>query len=239
MFKSRYSNIFRTAGRLETCFAIGTHCGCSQKAHPYTQWMSLFLDIDAELSTELEDVLDSCVTTLLRHGYEDTTMSQLVEASGTSHDFVAQHFSTKKQFCSAALRWYFYKFYRQLRAVLALHNDAYSAVEAVLFEFISLNMEQYKAHKSLWFHSLLDIADLDPELHTEVTQLKKEGIQHFISKMQALSKEFKTPDASMQLAGFYVMIFEGLAVMVRNGMPEEDLYRNATLSLEVLRAQLK
>ena len=86
---------------------------------------------------------------------------------------------------------------------------------------------------------MLDIANLDPELKAEVAYLKREGIEHFLSKMDAVSKDFKSPDAAKHLAGFYIMIFEGLAAMVRNGMPEDELYHNASMSLEVLRAQLK
>ncbi|WP_275078324.1 TetR/AcrR family transcriptional regulator [Pseudovibrio sp. Ad37] len=194
---------------------------------------------DGELSPELETALDSCVKVFMLQGFQHSTLEDLAVASGTSRNFIEKHFATKEQFCAAALRWYFSKFYRQLRSVLALHSELYPAVEAVLYEFIELSREQYDAGTAMRFHTLMDIAELDPELSEELRKMKLEGMEHFIYKFTQCKGELQTDDEATSLAKFYTTVFEGLSIMVQHGMSHEDLYSMANLSLEVLANHLK
>ncbi len=192
-----------------------------------------------ELSPELETALDSCVKVFMLQGFEHATLEDLANASGTSKDFLEEHFATKEQFCAAALRWYFTKFYRQLRSVLALHSELYPAVEAVLYEFIELSREQYTAGTALRFHTLMDIVELDEELSAELRALKVEGMDHFTSKFTQCKGELHDHEEALALAQYYATVFEGLSVMVQHGMSHNDLYKMASLSLEVLSNHLR
>lgn len=167
-------------------------------------------------------------------GFRHATLKDLAQASGSSKEFIEVHFATKEQFCAAALHWYFSKFYRQLRSVLALHSEIYPAVEAMLYEFIELSREQYVAGTALRFHTLMDIAGLDPDLSKELQKMKREGMEHFISKFTQCKDELKDEQDAKPLAQFYMTVFEGISIMVQHGMPPEDLYKMAGFSLEVL-----
>ncbi len=194
---------------------------------------------EGELSPELETALDSCVKVLMLRGFQHSTLEDLAAASGASGDFIKEHFTTKEQFCAAALHWYFSKFHRQLQSVLALHSTLYHAIEAVLFEFIELSREQHAAGTATRFHTLMDIADLDPDLSEALRKMKSEGMEHFIHKFTLCKGELHNDDKASALARFYCMVIEGLSVMVHQGMSHEELYRMANLSLEVLVNHLK
>ncbi|SFT42380.1 transcriptional regulator, TetR family [Pseudovibrio denitrificans] len=194
---------------------------------------------DGELSPELETALDSCVKVFMLQGFQHATLEDLAIASGTSRDFIEGHFATKEQFCAAALRWYFAKFYRQLRSVLALHSEIYPAVEAVLYEFIELSREQYVAGTAMRFHTLMDIAGLDPDLSEELRKMKLEGLEHFIYKFSECEKELINPGEAKALAQYFATIFEGISIMVQHGMSHDDLYKMANFSMEVLANHLK
>ncbi|SDQ95788.1 DNA-binding transcriptional regulator, AcrR family [Pseudovibrio sp. Tun.PSC04-5.I4] len=172
-------------------------------------------------------------------GFQHATLEDVAAASGTSREFIEQHFATKEQFCSAALRWYFSKFYRQLRSVLALHSELYPAVEAVLYEYIELSCEQYDAGTALRFHTLMDIAGLDEDLAEELRKMKVEGMEHFLFKFTQCKGELTGNDEATGLAQFYSTVVEGLSIMVQNGMSHDALYKTANLSLEVLENHLK
>lgn len=171
--------------------------------------------------------------------FQHATLEDIAVASGTSREFIEQHFATKEQFCSAALHWYFSKFYRQLRSVLALHSELFPAVEAVLYEFIELSCEQYDAGTALRFHTLMDIANLDEGLAEELRKMKVEGMEHFLSKFTQCKGELAGHEEATGLAQFYTTVFEGISIMVQNGMSRDALYTVANLSLEVLATHLK
>ncbi|SDQ95768.1 hypothetical protein [Pseudovibrio sp. Tun.PSC04-5.I4] len=195
--------------------------------------------VEDSLSPVLEEVLDDCLKLLLLRGYEEASLEELAVAGGTYKGFILSHFTTKKQFCMAAVKWHFSKNMRQLGAILAIHSEIYSAVEALLYEYIELVTEQCRAGKGILFHSLLDICRLDADLIMTLAEIKRDATERFMLKFIQCEVDLKVPAEAAGLAAFYITVVEGLAVQARAGMSSNSLYQTADFSLVVLGRRLK
>ncbi|WP_208990795.1 TetR/AcrR family transcriptional regulator [Pseudovibrio sp. Tun.PSC04-5.I4] len=190
-------------------------------------------------SPELEAIFDKCVQVFLLRGYETSTLDDITKASGVTREFLDQHFSSKQELTSAALRWYYIKYSRQMRTEMAMHSDLYAAMEAVLFAFISISCDQVQAEKGLFVRTFIDISYVDKGLKKEFEALQDDWETQIIDKFTQCQSELKDPTEIDVLAHYFLTVIEGLYELIKYGTPCEMMRKVALISLEVLAAHMK
>lgn len=188
---------------------------------------------------EIEEVMDDCIRLFVLHGYETSSMEDLYAVCGSHRAVIEKTFSSKQQFCSAALRWWLNRAFTELKSVVTLHSNLYPATEAVLYEFIEYSVGQRELQKAAHFHILEEIVVFDEHLNGKLFEYYQEGVKHFSFKFFELKHELKDPASAEVLIAYYVMVMEGLYTYVRRGMPKEALFAFADMSLHTLNAHLK
>lgn len=191
------------------------------------------------VSPRVETLFDQCVKVFLLKGYETCTLEDIAEASGCSLDCVKEHFSGKPQLTAAAMRWYYIKYSRNMRTEMAMHQDIYAAMEAVLFTFIGISCDQIHAKKGLLVRTFIDISYVDDFVRKTFEDLQDDWEFQITDKFNQCRMELKE-DADIEvLAHYFLTVIEGLYELIKYGTPCEIMYKVAELSLGVLEQNMK
>ncbi|KZK97640.1 hypothetical protein PsAD5_01874 [Pseudovibrio sp. Ad5] len=191
------------------------------------------------VTPEAERLFDQCVKVFLLKGYETCTLDDIGEAAGCSGDCVKEHFTSKQELAAAAMRWYYIKYSRHMRAEMAMHQDIYSAMEAVLFAFIEISCDQVHANKGLFVRTFIDISNVDEFVKNSFEELQNDWEHQVLDKFKQCKLELKD-DADIEvLAHYFLTVIEGLYELIKYGTPCDLMYKVAVASLGVLEAHMK
>ncbi len=182
----------------------------------------------------IEEVMDDCIRVFVLKGLEACSMEDFYEACGEHRAYVEEHFSTKHDFCAAILLWWFNNMFAELKSTASLHSNLRAAVEAVLYEFIDICVGYRENKRGDKFGVLDNMVLFDEELLTKCAMYYQEGVKHLRMKFVDLKSELKDPNDIEKLLIFYVMILEGLYVLVRRGFSRNVLFEYADMSLHTL-----
>ncbi|SFT42410.1 transcriptional regulator, TetR family [Pseudovibrio denitrificans] len=195
--------------------------------------------VDGKVTPEIENLFDQCVKVFLLKGYETSTLEEIAEAGGCTPECIKEHFSTKEELTAAAMRWYYIKYSRQMRAEMAMHQDIYSAMEAVLFAFIEISCDQVHANKGLFVRTFIDIAYVDDVVKKSFEDLQDDWEVQVLDKFNQCKDELKDPSEVEALAHYFLTVIEGLYELIKYGTPCELMYKVAIMSLDTLEVRMK
>lgn len=182
----------------------------------------------------LEEVMDDCIRVFVLKGLDACSMEDFYEACGPHRAFIEEHFSSKHDFCAAVIFWWLNHVFTELKSTISMHSNLHSAIEAVLYEFIEICVGFRENKHGDKFSVLDNITLFDEELLAKFAIYYQEGVKHFRLKFLDLQSELKNPKDIEKLLIFYVMVLEGLYVLVRRGFSREVLYEYAEMSLHTL-----
>ncbi len=188
---------------------------------------------------ELESLFDTSIRVFLRKGIISATLDDVAEAVGVPHKTLMATFATKEDLAVSALRWYYLKYSQQMQSVMAMHSDAYSALEGALFEFVELCCDDLKADKGLFWPTLVDLGYVDDELWKAFKDLQFDWEDQIRDKLTQCRNELINPGDIEVLTSYFIMVFEGLYEMVKFGTPREKLFQLIKVSMEVLGSRMK
>ncbi|WP_208995220.1 TetR/AcrR family transcriptional regulator [Pseudovibrio sp. Alg231-02] len=220
---------------LPVFFAIWRLLHCRARFSSYTFAMSQTDPNKPEvLSHIIEEVMDDCIRVFVLKGLQACSMEDFYEACGPHRAYVEEHFTTKQDFCAAVLLWWLNSIFAELKSTISLHSNLHSAIEAVLYEFIDICVGHRESKHGDKFCVLDNMALFDEELLAKFAMYYQEGVKHFRLKFMDLKSELKDPDDIEKLLIFYVMILEGLYVLIRRGFSRNMLFEYADMSLHTL-----
>ncbi|MES0871682.1 TetR/AcrR family transcriptional regulator [Pseudovibrio sp. SCP19] len=188
---------------------------------------------------ELENLFDASIRVFLRNGIVTATMDDVAEAVGVSTKTLNAAFGSKRELAVSALRWYYLKYSQQMQSVMAMHSDAYSALQGVLMEFTELCCDDLKAEKGLFWPTLVDLGYVDESLWAEFQNLQFDWEDQIRDKLTQCQDELKSPEDIEILTAYFIMVFEGLYELVKFGTPREKLFALIDVTLEVLGSRMK
>ncbi len=163
------------------------------------------------------DVLDSAMLAFWRHGYEGTSMQDLVDATGINRGSIYAAFTSKRALFLRALRHYD-RIYREqhLRRV----SEANPPREAILAAFVSAARKPADANRPwgcLLVNSALELSPHDPEVQVLVQQSLRAVEQFFRIHIEAgqHSGEINAGIDACATAQALLGLFLGLRVLTR------------------------
>lgn len=189
--------------------------------------------------SDQEDIFDRAIRVLLRKGLLEVSIADVAELLGADKDLLEEAFPTEHDLLVAALQWYYLKYSRQMRSVMALHSDIYSALYNVLVEFTELCWDQTEAERGLFWPTIVDLGYVDQALAQEFEKLQFDWEDQIRDKLEQCKAELSKPEDIDTLTCYFVMMFEGIYELVKFKTPKERLYRVIDMSLETLQSRMK
>ncbi len=164
------------------------------------------------------EVLDSAMLAFWRHGYEGTSMQDLVDATGINRGSIYAAFSSKRELFLRALRHYD-RVYRErhLRRVSETHPPRDAIIEA----FVSAARVPDDAGRPcgcLLVNSALELSPHDPEVNTLVQQSLRAVERFFLMHIEAARQagEIAAEVDARATAQALLGLFLGLRVLARS-----------------------
>lgn len=183
------------------------------------------------------DVLDRAMVAFWANGYEATSISDLVTATGINRGSIYAAFEDKHTLFVRALERYDRQHRLEFLSSIAQENDPKSAILAVFDTVIAAALNGAKPSGCLLVNTALELSDHDPKIarivRDSLTEVEK-FFSHMIAEGQArgqLPERLEPERAGAAL----LALFLGLRVLSRS-RPEPDLL--AAIA-EQARAQLE
>lgn len=175
---------------------------------------------------DIDETLTRAMQTFWSHGYEATSMQDLVNATGVNRASLYATYGDKRELFLSALRKYDGEIRRRTLADLAASHSAANAIRAIFDKFI----DQTRAPDGNWgcflVNTALELAAHDSEL-AELVNAAQDEIEAFflgmIRKGQT-SGEFNSQDDAGVLAHQALAALLGMLVMIRSRPNAEYLH---------------
>jgi len=183
------------------------------------------------------DVLDRAMVAFWANGYEATSISDLVTATGINRGSIYAAFEDKRTLFVRALERYDRQHRLAFLSNIENNNAPKSAIIAIFDAVIISALEGKKPSGCLLVNTALELSEHDPEIARIVRDSLTE-LEQFFARMVAKGQaEGQLPDSlnPQQTGAGLLALFLGLRVLSRS-RPEPDLL--ATIAAQA-RAQLE
>ncbi|GER00318.1 TetR family transcriptional regulator [Iodidimonas gelatinilytica] len=162
--------------------------------------------------------LEKAMQAFWAHGYEATSMQNLVECTGVNRGSLYATYGGKRAFFLAALQMYDQKMRRELLAGLAARNRPREAITALFRTFMEDVAEDDSNRGCLLTNTALELSAHDPEIARIVAHAQKQTEGFFarmIIKGQKCGEIAGHVDAEGTARGLLASLL-GLVVLVRS-----------------------
>lgn len=170
------------------------------------------------------EVLDRAMAAFWTHGYEATSITDLVAATGINRGSIYAAYSDKRTLFVRALEHYDRHHRREFLARIESEHDARSAVVAVFDAVIRSAVGGARPSGCLLVNTALELSEHDPEIARIVRDSLTE-VENFFSRMVAQARaEGQVSDSldPQQTGAALLALFLGLRVLSRS-RPEPKL----------------
>lgn len=174
---------------------------------------------------DVEETLTRAMQTFWSHGFEATSMQDLVSATGVNRASLYATYGDKRELFLTALKKYDREIRRQTLAELAANASPADAIRAIFDKFISQTRVPEQNWGCFLINSAIELAAHDPEV-AELVNLAQDEIEAFflavIRKGQA-GGEFRSGGDAASLAHQALAALLGVLVMIRSRPQAEYL----------------
>jgi len=170
------------------------------------------------------DVLDRAMVAFWANGYEATSISDLVAATGINRGSIYAAFEDKRSLFVRALEHYDRQHRLAFLSRIAQENDPKSAILAVFDAVITAALGGAKPSGCLLVNTALELSEHDPEIARIVRDSLTEVEQFFSRMVTEGQAQGQLPDSldPKQTGAALLALFLGLRVLSRS-RPEPDL----------------
>ncbi|WP_353244335.1 TetR/AcrR family transcriptional regulator [Providencia sp.] len=171
-----------------------------------------------------------------QHGYEGTSMSDLVDAIGIASARIYKAFGSKEALFREAI--VHYETHEGGFALLALQEEKIqNAIHQLLTDAVSLYTQQGHAMGCMVVSSASTLSEENHPLLEWMTQQRVERGKGIVARFkQAKVENQLTESADPELLGqYYSLILHGLSVQARDGVSKETLMKVIDFSLNQLK----
>ncbi|KZK85468.1 Bacterial regulatory protein, tetR family [Pseudovibrio sp. Ad46] len=187
----------------------------------------------------MQEALKASLKVFWRLGVHRTSIDDVCRQSGVSYHFLNENFESKEHLYRTAVMWYLDQYGRQLLSEFALHSNPTEALRGALYECIGLFCNKQCEHAKLLSYALAAVNNSDRILISELLSLRRKVYATILMKLNSNKTHLKDTADIPVLARFYITTLRGLASQAADGIPSDELYRVADLSLELLEAYRK
>lgn len=184
-------------------------------------------------SFEIDEALDSAIEVFWDHGYEATSMKDLMEAMGIQKGSIYKAWKDKRALFLAALRRYLDHGYERLRGLAA--GEPQEAFQTLFAHFTS-NCSRSK-RGCFAMNTAVELGPHDPRVvkllaahHSRVVDLFADVIE----RGQA-ARVFRTDRSAQDLSQFVFIVITGMLTRSKENLSADQARRAADLALESLR----
>lgn len=173
-------------------------------------------------------------------GYEGTTMSDLVEAIGVKSPSVYAAFGNKDSIFIEAVKEYSEMILNGPLKALNDEPDIYQAVKKLLEASLGLFIDTDNPRGCLIMTSAINATPEHIEL-VDLVRSYRDNYKNILVKrfeLAQIKKQIKIDSNPSELAEYYIMVINGMALRVRDGAPLNLLKNTLELSLSGLRQSL-
>src|SRR3546814_9370 len=172
---------------------------------------------------DVDEVLTLAMQTFWSHGFEATSMQNLVDATGVNRASLYATYGDKRELFLASLRKYDGEVRRRMLADLAVADTAAQAIAGLFDKFIAQAREPQGNWGCFMVNSALELAAHDGAIAELVNAAQDEIEAFFLAMIRKgqQSGEFNPQIDAGQAAHHALAAMLGLLVMIRS-RPEED-----------------
>lgn len=176
-----------------------------------------------EKQFDVDEVLTRAMQTFWSHGFEATSMQDLVDATGVNRASLYATYGDKRELFLASLRKYDGEVRRHMLADLAQADTAAQAIAGLFDKFIAQAREPQGNWGCFMVNSALELAAHDGEIAELINAAQDEIEAFFLAMIRKgqQSGEFNPQLDAGQAAHHALAAMLGLLVMIRS-RPEED-----------------
>jgi len=187
------------------------------------------------LAFDREQALESAMHLFWRQGYGATSLPQLLGAMSISRSSLYPVFGDKRQLFIEALDL----FCQRNNAIIEEAFDDNNPLEAVRTFFVKTVTQNSKSRLSrgcMMINSILELADVDPELNKHATKCLAKMEKHFkhCFEMAQQLGQLDTPLSPDHLAKMVMTLNQGLRVSSRKNSSREEMTRVVDTTMELL-----
>jgi len=196
----------------------------------------LWRDMARPITFNRDEVLGRATEVFWEHGYCDTSVSQLVEATRLKPGSLYAAFESKEGLFLAALDRYAQQSCRRLRALLAEAPDPLRGVEQ-LFEQLADSGRREARRGCLLVNSVLEVGRLNPTVQARARAhlAEIEAILRGALEQARANGELATGKSPESLAKFLMTTIWGLRVLGGTGADRESAQLVIAEALSLLR----
>lgn len=173
------------------------------------------------------------------HGYEGTSMSDLVAALGIASARIYHAFGSKEQLFRESIEHYMT--HEGGFAEKALENpDLFAAIQQMLLNAVDLYTQKNFPHGCMVVSSATALSEENSALQQWLAEQRQQRTQAIIGRFQdAAAQGQLEPQADAALIGqYYALILHGLSVQARDGASRHTLSAVVDFALQSLTSQI-
>lgn len=173
---------------------------------------------------DVDEVLDAAVKVFWRKGYEGTTYTDLVEATGVERPALYSAYGNKEALFLKALARYDERFLHYMPEALALPT-AYEVAVRIIHQAIDLNT-RFPEHKGcLGINGGLAVSDDAEPVRRALNAYRLAGQDRLRERFAQAKADGDLPDTAdpLALAAFVTTVTQGIAVQAKAGLDRTTL----------------
>ena len=187
------------------------------------------------LAFDRDQALESAMHLFWRQGYSATSLPQLLGAMGISRSSLYPVFGDKRQLFIEALDL----FCQRNNAIIEEAFDDNNPLEAVRTFFVKTVKKSTKNRLSrgcMMINSILELADVDPELNKHATKCLAKTEKHFKHCFEVAQQlgQLDTHLSPEHLAKMVMTLNQGLRVSSRKNSSREEMTRVVDTTMQLL-----
>ena len=187
--------------------------------------------------TDPDTALDAAMKVFWHNGYEGTSMSDLVVATGMAKPGLYAAFGDKEEIYTRALKHYFHQYGTPLLDDILKSPDRLEVVIRRALQTIADSASDKSGPSGCFaVHNIIECASQPPALETLGRAYNDKRHKTFLKRLRAAKREGELPDTAnaRTLAEFYSGQVLALAVMARAGADRKSLYRFIDVAMKAL-----
>ncbi len=183
-------------------------------------------------------VLLNAMQVFLRKGFEATSLTELLQATGLSKSSLYDTFGPKRELFMAAFEMYRQERARVLRGILRSEATAYLSIRSFFYAVLEHAQSEERPFGCMSCNEAVELAPHDPEVR-RLIERDFSGMEDAFAEVIKRGKSdgsISSANGVRQLARFLVVSHQGLQVMVRSRTDGDRIEDALNLILQALQS---
>ncbi len=188
------------------------------------------------LSFNETEVMNKVVQLFWKHGFEKSSIQDLVSATGLNRSSLYHHFGSKEALFLRALDHYVLVFSAERLASLEQGGSVKERLRSYFDDLLHFSLHKGKGLGCLLTNSAVELAPHDEPTKEKLLKNFEKLRQRFLSLLQEAQakKELANDKDTEALASFFLSTIQGLRVLARAGASEQALRQVVQVALAIL-----